>query len=93
LTLCRLGALSSNTDYDAAVLQGLFSAPDPTPGSAFSEGIRARDELLQDMSELVRQREARMDAKRAGGTTHKSVMEYILEDMRTWVGWHVFFIS
>lgn len=66
--------------------QGLFSPPDPSPGSAFSEGIKARDELLKDLSELVRQREERMDVKRASGTgMHKSVMEYILEDMRTWV--------
>lgn len=71
-------------------LQGMFSPPDPTPGSAFNQGIQAREALLKDLAQLVRQREERREA--AGikgnsqqGATYKNVLDYTLEDMRSWV--------
>lgn len=81
--------------------QGLFSPPDPTPGSRFSKGIQARAELLQDIGELVRQREESKEAAAAAGSStssssggagasklHKNVLDYTLDDQRTWVSQH-----
>jgi hypothetical protein len=79
----------------ACCLQGLFSPPDPTPGSRFSKGIQARGELLQDIGQLLRQREEGRAAAAAAGASsgggvgdskmHKNVLDYTLDDLRSWV--------
>lgn len=75
-------------------MQGLLSPPDPTPGSRFSKGLQARGELLKDIGDLVKQREEGKAAVSAGTSSgdgagdsklHKNVLDYVLDDLRTWV--------
>lgn len=96
--LCCLAFVFTMVVY-ACTVQGIFSPPDPTPGSAFCLGIEARHELLNDIAEPVRQREERKAAEAAGGSAaggsgsqqqgalHRNVLDYVLADMRTWVSW------
>ncbi|WIA15434.1 hypothetical protein OEZ85_002083 [Tetradesmus obliquus] len=75
-----------------ALFQGIFSPPDPTPGSRFSKGIEARGQLLQDIEQLVRAREAREKHSSSGngdssGNGHaaavrKNVFDYTLDQQR-----------
>ncbi|KAF6266422.1 cytochrome P450 [Scenedesmus sp. NREL 46B-D3] len=70
-----------------ALFQGIFSPPDPTPGSRFSKGIEARGQLLEDIEQLVRAREAREQHTgngngSAAAATRKNVFDYTLDQQR-----------
>jgi hypothetical protein len=53
----------------------------------------ARSELLQDIGHLVRQREEgkagpSSGSGAVGSKLHKNVLNYVLDDQRTWVSQH-----